>query len=178
MLKSLTVLICTVLMSCATAGDQGPATVEFVDVQRYMGQWYEIAKYETSFQKKCHATRANYSFKKGKVKVLNECVNKKTGKVDEAKGTAIIKDKKTNAKLKVSFVPFVQNFGWFAGDYWIIALGADYEYAVIGHPTREYLWFLSRTPTMKTELFEELKGLARDQGYDLDKIKVTPTWQK
>ena len=168
MLKSLIVFSCFVLMSCATAGDQGPATVEFVDVQKYMGQWYEIAKYENSFQKKCLATRANYSLKKGKVKVLNECV----------KGTAIIKDKKTNAKLKVSFVPFVQNFGWFAGDYWIIALGADYEYAVIGHPTREYLWFLSRTPTMKPELFEELKGLARDQGYDLDKIKVTPTWQR
>lgn len=164
------------MMSCAIATDSGPATVDYVDVNRYMGQWYEIAKYETSFQKKCLSSRANYSLKKGKVKVVNECVNKKTGKVDLAKGTAIIKDKKTNAKLRVSFVPLVQNFGWFAGDYWIIALDVDYQYVVVGHPSREYLWFLSRTPTIKPELFEELKGIARDQGYDLDKIKVTPTW--
>lgn len=178
MFKSLIVSFYFILMSCATAGDQGPATVEYVDVNRYMGQWYEIAKYENSFQKKCLATRANYTLKKGKVKVVNECVNKKSGKVDTAKGTALIKDKKTNAKLKVSFVPFLQNFGWFAGDYWIIALDADYQYVVVGHPTREYLWILSRTPTMKPELFEELKGIARDQGYDLEKIKMTPTWNR
>jgi apolipoprotein D and lipocalin family protein len=152
------------------------ATVDYVDLDRYMGKWYEIAKFDNSFQKQCLQTRATYSLKGEVVKVLNECVNKKTGQLDQAKGTAFVVDPKTNSKLKVSFVPILQRWGWFAGDYWIEFLDPDYQQVIVGHPKKEYLWILSRTPVISGELFDELKGKATDLGYDVKKLKKTPSW--
>ena len=176
-MKSFLILVfSSFLMSSSFAKDAGPTTVREVDINRYIGKWYEIAKYENSFQKKCGATTAEYALKKGLISVTNSCKNKKTGELTVAEGTARAVNEE-NSKLKVSFVPYFQRFGWFAGDYWIIGLGNDYEYAVVGNPTREYLWFLSRTPSISAELFEELKGIARDQGYDVEKLTLTPKWE-
>lgn len=104
----------------------------------------------------------------GKVSVLNECYDGSfSGKLRSAKGKAWVVDKETNAKLTVSF------FWFFAGDYWIIDLGGDYEYAVIGHPKRKYLWILSRTKEMDEAVFKGILSLLRDKQYDTSKLIKT-----
>lgn len=149
-------------------------TVTQVDLNRYFGKWYEVARFEQSFQKGCGSVTAEYSPRgNGKVNVLNTC-KYESGKVKRAKAIASVADKKTNAKLKVSFVPFLNRFGLFAGSYWIIGLGKDYEYAVVGGPDRQYLWFLSRTTKISEEKFNELKDIAEGQGFDLSKLNRTP----
>ena len=144
-------------------------TVSHVDLNRYMGEWYEIARYPNSFQKGCVGSKATYTLlDDGKVSVLNECYDGSlSGKLRSAKGKAWVVDKETNAKLKVSF------FWFFAGDYWIIDLGRDYEYAVIGHPKRKYLWILSRTQEMDEGVYEGILSLLRDKQYDTSKLIKT-----
>jgi apolipoprotein D and lipocalin family protein len=145
------------------------ATVSHVDLNRYMGVWYEIARYPNSFQKGCVGSRATYTLMDdGKVSVLNECYDGSfSGKLRSAKGKAWVVDKETNAKLKVSF------FWFFAGDYRIIDLGKDYEYAVIGHPKRKYLWILSRMKEMDNTVYEGILSLLRDKKYDISKLIKT-----
>jgi apolipoprotein D and lipocalin family protein len=110
-----------------------------VELEKYLGKWYEIAHLPARFQEGCSETTAVYSLSRdGNVSVLNECRRK--GKIKQAKGKAKVVDKATGAKLKVIF------FWPFYGDYWIIKLGHNYEYAVVGTPDRRYLWILSRTP--------------------------------
>ena len=144
-------------------------TVSHVDLNRYMGKWYEIARYPNSFQKGCVGSKATYTLlDDGKVSVLNECYDGSfSGKLRSAKGKAWVVDKETNAKLKVSF------FLFFSGDYWIIDLGKDYEYAVIGHPQRKYLWILSRTKEMDEAVYEGILSLLRDKQYDTSKLIKT-----
>jgi len=97
--------------------------------------------------------------------VLNEC--RKNGKLKQAKGKAKVVDKTTRAKLKVTF------FWPFYGDYWIIKLGKDYDYAVVGTPNRKYLWILSRTPQMDNKLFSELTDFAKSKGFKLGNLIKT-----
>jgi apolipoprotein D and lipocalin family protein len=141
-------------------------TVDFVDLSRYVGRWYEIARYPNRFQKGCVGSKATYSITDdGKIKVINECYdNSFSGKLRLAKGKAWVVDKETNAKLKVSF------FWPFAGDYWIIELGANYEYAVIGHPDRKYLWILSRTSDMDEKIYQSILKNLQEQGYETEKL--------
>jgi len=141
-------------------------TVNHVDLSRYTGQWYEIARYEHRFQKGCVGSKATYSLRDdGKIAVVNECFDKSfSGKLRSAKGKAWVVDKDTNARLKVSF------FWPFAGDYWIIDLGENYEYAVIGHPNRKYLWILSRTPEMDKNVYNEILVRLEKQDYDTTKL--------
>jgi apolipoprotein D and lipocalin family protein len=103
--------------------------------------------------------------KDGTVSVLNEC--KKDGKAKQAKGRAKVVDKVTGAKLKVTF------FWPFYGNYWIIKLGNNYEYAVVGTPDRKYLWILSRTPQMDEELFSEITDFAKAKGFDVERLMRT-----
>jgi len=157
------------LSGCAVnSTDMRPLNVvEEVELARYAGVWYEIARYPNSFQKDCVGSMATYTLRDdGKIDVLNQCYDKSfEGKLRSAKGKAWVADEKSNAKLKVSF------FWPFAGDYWIIDLGKDYEYAVIGHPERKYLWVLSRTKEMDIGLYNELVSRLRDvHGYDTDRI--------
>lgn len=144
-------------------------TVEFVDLNRYIGKWYEIASLPQKFQKDCVATTATYSIRDdGKIAVLNECRLKTLdGKLKLAKGKAKVVDTQSNAKLKVTF------FWPFYGDYWIIDLGQNYEFAVVGHPDRTYFWILSRTPKMSEEVFDQIISRALAQGYDLTKLNKT-----
>jgi apolipoprotein D and lipocalin family protein len=127
-------------------------TVDFVDINHYIGEWYEIARYEHRFQKGCVGSKATYTMRDdGKISVVNECFDKSSsGKLRSAKGKAWVVDKQSNAKLKVSF------FWPFAGDYWVIDLGENYEYAVVGHPDRKYLWVLSRTPEMDENVYQAI----------------------
>lgn len=143
--------------------------VPYVDIKRYTGVWYEIARYPHKFQEDCAESKATYTLSDdGNIIVLNEC-NKKTNssKIKSVKGKAWIVDKETNAKLKVSF------FWPFTGDYWIIDLGKNYDYAVIGHPDRKYLWILSRTKKMNEELYQEILSRLKDKQYDTSKLIKT-----
>jgi len=145
------------------------ATVNSVDLDRYTGQWYEIARYHHRFQEGCVGSRATYTLREdGKITVVNECYDGSfSGKLRSATGKAWVIDRQSNAKLKVSF------FWPFAGDYWIIDLGRDYEYAVVGHPNRKYLWILSRTPDMTEEVYQSILERLQKQEYDTTKLVRT-----
>ncbi len=136
--------------------------VPHVDLQRYLGRWYEIATIPQRFQKGCVAVTADYSLlKNGDIRVTNTCRQETLdGKIRRVRGKARIVDKTTNAKLKVTF------FWPFWGAYWIIALDPDYQWAVVGHPDRTYLWILSRTPHMDPALYEALLTVVTAKGYD------------
>jgi apolipoprotein D and lipocalin family protein len=156
------------LVSCASSGPKlaPPEVVSHVDVARYIGRWYEIASFPQHFQKGCSDSRADYRLRDdGKIEVVNSCV--RNGKVDSARGKAWVVDKSTNAKLKVSF------FWPFRGDYWIIELGKDYEYAVVSSPNRKYLWILSRTPKMDEALYARIAEGLRERGFDVSLLRRT-----
>jgi len=142
-------------------------TVEYVNLQKYLGLWYDVAHYPSRFQRNTSYSQANYSLRKdGKIEVFNSCL--KNGEPDDVRGKAWIVDKKTNAKLKVQF------FWPFAGDYWILELAEDYRYALVGEPKREYVWLLSRTPKLAdADKNFLLKQLAL-HGYSADKLH----WEK
>lgn len=170
-----TILSLFSLVACA-GSTSSVQTVDFVDLTQYVGTWYEIEKFPNSFQKGCLATKAEYSIRRdGKINVVNTC--KKAKGENVAKAIARVADKKTNAKLKVSFVPFFNRFGLFAGDYWILDLASDYSYVLVGSPSREFLWILSRTPELDSNIIENLNAVARREGFDVEKMEVTPVWQ-
>jgi len=148
--------------------DNPLTTVEKVDLNRYVGKWYEIARNPAWFQKGCFASTAEYVPRKdGDINVINTCREGSVdGKLDTAKGKAWVVDKTTNAKLKVRF------FWPFSGDYWVIDLGKDYEYAVVGEPGRKYLWILSRTPNMDEKVFGEILKRVESKGYDISKLII------
>ena len=163
------IFLSLLLSSCATINGTNMKpleTVNYVDLGRYTGKWYEIARYEHRFQKGCVGSKATYSLRDdGKICVVNECYDKSfSGKLRSVKGKAWVVDKETNARLKVSF------FWPFAGDYWIIDLGENYEYAVVGHPGRKYLWILSRTPEMDENTYNEILTRLENQDYDTTKL--------
>jgi len=139
--------------------------VPHVDLERYVGTWHEIARYPHRFQEGCMESSAIYTPIEGeKIGVLNQCFKGPDRKLSSVKGKAWVIDKETNAKLKVSF------FWPFSGDYWIIDLGENYEYAVVGHPSRKYLWILSRTPQMDEVLYQRILENLRKQSYDVSKL--------
>ncbi|HVN96167.1 MAG TPA: lipocalin family protein [Syntrophorhabdaceae bacterium] len=141
-----------------------------VDLARYMGTWYEIARLPTRFEEGCVAARAKYNLRQdGRVEIINACrLNSFDGRVKTVRGIARVVDKKTNARLKVSF------FWPFYGKYWIIDLGKDYEYAVVGNPRRNYLWILSRRPEMDDGLYQLLLKSLAAKGYDTSRMIKTP----
>ena len=169
-----TLALALLATSCATTTTerlrlQTLKTVDHVDLQRYLGTWYEIAAFPQRFQKGCTGSTANYTLRDdGEIDVLNRCrKGSLDGEEKVAKGRARVVDRATNAKLEVSF------FGPFWGDYWIVDLGADYEYAVVGHPSRDYLWILSRTPTMETAVYDGIITRLRAQGYEVERLSRT-----
>jgi apolipoprotein D and lipocalin family protein len=139
--------------------------VGHVDLNRYAGEWYEIARYPHRFQEGCVGSKATYSLDDGRIVVVNECYEQTSaGTLRSVKGSARVVDRETNAKLKVTF------FWPFAGDYWIIDLDDKYQYAVVGHPTRKYLWILSRTQEMDEQVYQDILMRLREQRYDTAKL--------
>jgi apolipoprotein D and lipocalin family protein len=144
-------------------------TVSFVDLKRYGGTWYEIAKYPNKSQKQCAGnTTAIYNFKSDSdVEIVNKCMTQ-DGKIANASGTAKVVDKQTNAKLKGSFA-------WFSSaTYWVIDLDENYQYAVVGNPDRKYLWILSRTPEIKEATYQKILRKIETAGYNPAKLEKTP----
>jgi len=144
-------------------------TVPSVDLQKYMGKWYEIASFPQRFQKGCNCTTAEYEMTdKGYVRVINTCrKNSPDGKISRASGKAFVVEGTNNAKLKVQF------FWPFRGDYWIIDLAQDYSYAVVGDQSRKYLWILSRSPNMDESLYQEIVQRCAGKSFDVSKLQRT-----
>jgi len=157
------------LASMLSAGDAKPLkTVDSVNLQRFAGDWYEIARYSNRFQKDCDSDmHVRYMLQgPGKLSVRNECRNA-NGKPDIANGTAKVVDAKTNAKLKVTF------FWPFYSDYWIIDLDPQYRFAVVGEPGRKYLWILSRAKELDQETYQHILLRVAGNGYDTSKLVKT-----
>lgn len=172
-------VICISLAAC----DQPPVnrdgtkpltTVASVDVKRYLGTWYEIARYDHEFERNCTGVTATYSLNPdGTIKVLNRCHRGSlSAAADDAEGTARIVDKSTNAKLGVTF------FWPFEGDYWILELDPEYQWAVVGEPSGRYLWILSRSPQIGDDLRSSLLGKIEAHGYRTNALIWTPQGEK
>lgn len=141
-------------------------TVEKVTISKYLGTWYEIARYEHFFEKGCSNVSAAYTLTEdGEIDVLNSC--QKEGEYTTAKGVAYAVDN-SFSKLRVSF------FRPFYGDYQILLLDEGYEYAVIGEPSREYFWILSRTKTLDKKILAHILKKMPSLGYDAKKLVWTP----
>ena len=163
-------LIAFLLMSPAAHSDLPELeVVDSVDLNRYLGKWYEIASYPAWFQKGCVASTAEYSLlPDGKIRVVNRChKDRLDGPLKESVGKAEVVDDQTHAKLKVWF------FWPFKGNYWIIDLDDDYRWAVVGEPKRKYLWILSRTPTVDRTLYQNILARLPAKGYDPSKLRLT-----
>ena len=158
------------------ASAQAPlTTIAALDVPRYMGRWYEIAKFPNWFQRKCVAdTSANYQLlADGSVEVLNQC-RQKNGEMQQALGAARQIGPATSPKLQVRFAPAwlsVLPFVW--GNYWVIDLDDRYELVAISEPKREYLWVLSRSPQVEPARYQALLSRLKALGLDTDKLEVT-----
>jgi len=161
-------LVATVAMVAAAVSAEEPPleVVGSVDLDRYLGTWYEIASYPAWFQKDCTAVTAEYSLRDdGLIRVVNSCrKGALDGKLKQSTGRAKVVEGANNAKLKVSF------FGPFWGDYWIIDLDPEYRWAVVGVPSRRYLWVLSRTRSMDGDLYQEITGRLQAKGYDRSRL--------
>ncbi len=152
------------LISCKSESKLN--TVEQVDLQRYLGKWYEIARLPNRFEKGLVCVTATYSLKEnGKINVLNQGRDVKDKSiVKKANGTAWIPDEAEPGQLKVSF------FWPFAGKYWIIALDKNYGYSLVGDPSREYLWILSRSKTLPDSIYKELTLKAKQCGFNTTEL--------
>lgn len=158
-------------------------TEQDVDVEKYMGLWYEYARYENNFQKDCLGTTAEYSLEKTPitrrtyVRVINSC-ELANGELQVGKARAFVVNKETNATLKVSFVPVLNYFGVFAGDYNILKLGPDYEYALVGDKARSTFWILTREKQIPEALYQELLDVAEEKGFRRELIKKSPVFTR
>jgi apolipoprotein D and lipocalin family protein len=144
-------------------------TVERVELDRYTGTWFEIASFPQSFQRGCTGTTATYTARlDGEIDVFNRCrKDRLDGEEKAARGRARVVDRASNARLEVSF------FRPFWGDYWIIDLDPEYQFAVVGHPNRDYLWILARAPTMPRQTYDAILERLGAQGYETGRLVST-----
>ncbi len=165
-----------ILMTLALGGCpcNSPQTVSYVDVQRYMGTWYEIAKYPVIFERGLVGVTAEYTLQDdGSVKVVNRGFQGSLdGPVSTAEGKATVADTATNAKLVVQFGPFP--LGLFGPNYWIVGLGAEYDYAIVSDGCRNTLWILSRTPQMDADLYTAILVWLEGNGFDTGRLELMP----
>lgn len=161
------VFIVAMLLPACESSTSMP-TVPFVELQRYQGIWYEIAMQPNRFQSMCVSdTTAQYQPIEDTIKVRNRC-RRADGSIEEALGTANVVSDSGNAKLRVSF------FWPFYGDYWILALDSDYQWVLVGEPSREYGWILARTPGLPPPTLAKIMARANELGYDKTKFRLTP----
>lgn len=168
------VLLGTALGGCATlfskhpVGNQAvPQPAKPVELSRYLGRWYEVARYEQGFQKDCDGVSADYALRDdGMIAVINTC-RKPDGAIKQAKGKAKVVDTATGAKLKVSF------FGPFYGDYWVLDHADDYSWAIVGEGSGRYLWLLSRDASPGQARIDAMIARAGAMGYDTAMLRIT-----
>jgi apolipoprotein D and lipocalin family protein len=177
-LQSAFVVILSALLSsaCAGRGAQPPLpTANAVDLSRYAGQWFEIARLPMWAQRNCIASTADYRIlDTGEIGVRNACVTT-SGKQISIDGTATVVDPASQAKLNVVFDQWAAKAAsWFTssaeGNYWILRVDPDYRWAVVGTPDRAYLWILARTPTLDETLYQELVAFSQQLKFDTGKL--------
>ncbi len=163
------VLLSGVFLGGCTSSYAPLPTVETVDIGQYLGTWYEIARYPNRFEKGCTGVTAEYRQKSEEsILVTNRCrLHDPSGEEKVANGKAKIIEGSNNAKLKVTF------FWPFYGDYWIIKLDPDYRYAVVGEPSRKYLWILAREKRISETVKNEIVSWLPQVGYDPEKLVWT-----
>lgn len=162
------------LVGCAAVFDKHvvgnravPQPAKSVELSRYLGRWFELARYEQGFQKDCDGVTADYSLRSdGMIRVVNSC-RKPDGKLKDAVGRAKVVDTATNAKLKVSF------FGPFFGDYWVLDRADDYSWAIVGDGSGRYLWLLSREASPGEANVQALINRSGALGYDTAMLRRT-----
>ena len=164
------VILLVAAASPATLAKGDPEVVDYVDLERYAGKWYEIASIPNMFQRNCFGTIARYEMREdGTMEVINSC---RKGSLEEepssTTGVARVKDETSNAKLRVSF------FWPLSVSYWIIDLDPNYKWAVVGTPSRNYLWVISREPAMDEKLYQQILARAAAQGFDVSELQRTP----
>jgi len=170
-------VVLALAMASGQAGGTAPRTVEGVDLRAYAGTYYEIARYPNRFQTQCAGdVTATYAVRAdGRVDVINRC-RTAAGTMTEARGIAKqAGHAPSSAKLKVRFAPAILSFipgVW--GDYWILGLGPEYSYAVVGDPSGTYLWILSRTAAMPELSYRQAIEIAASNGYDVSRLVKTP----
>lgn len=172
MIRQAILLGVVLLAGCAGAPPGAPPlrSVDGFELDRYLGTWYEIASYPNRFQKGCVATTATYSLRSdGQVQVVNRCRRDRLdGDLRAIEGTAWpVGEGALASRLRVRF------FWPFAGDYWVIDLDPSYRWAVVGEPSRQYLWILSRTPALDAGVYASIVARLRAQGYDAGRIRPT-----
>ena len=158
---------------CLTAAHAAPPEpIERLDLDRYLGKWYELAKYPNRFQKQCVSdTTASYAIAEdGRIEVLNRC-RTDSGEFEEAEGVARLVGEAGSPKLKVRFAP-----AWLSwlpmvwGDYWVIDLDEAYTLVAISEPSREYLWILARDPDVTEQWIDALIARLTERGFDPERI--------
>ncbi|MCB0834506.1 MAG: lipocalin family protein [Bacteroidetes bacterium] len=165
MLRKLAYSILLAISGCAST-NAPLAVVGSVDLNRYVGTWYEIARFPHRFEKDLQCVSATYTLREdGRVTVLNKGRSIKDNSLRTAEVVAWTPDPKTSAKLKVQF------FWPFSGNYWILDLDNEYQQVLIGEPGREYLWILARSKTLDEEVYLRLVQKASSMGFDTSKLE-------
>ena len=167
------VLVSTGLMFMANSASakEDLSVVPFVELNKYLGKWHEIARIDHSFQKGCKNSIAEYSMRSdGDIKVVNSCDITGNDKRKQAVGRAWVTEPTTNSKLRVQFFLTGFKIGFLSGQYWIIALDPNYKYVMVGEPSREYLWILARTPDLPEIVLKNLLIKAEELGFDTEKL--------
>lgn len=167
MFKGFVGILLGLMFSLSYADNNPPRTVDHVDLQKYLGKWYEIAAFPNLFEKGCRCTTAEYRAKGQKIIVINRCIKKNTNRLSVATGSAWPVKGSNNSKLKVQF------FWPFRGDYWILNLSPTYQDVLVGSPNRKYLWILARQPAITKARYEEILEVARREGFNLQKLVAT-----
>lgn len=160
------------LVGCSSAPDLPPPATQQIELQRYQGTWYELARLPMFFQRNCVQSEAHYGLREdGRIDVSNRC-KEQDGQFNEAQGIAEPQVAGRTDKLWVRFDNWFSRLapGLTKGEYWVLYHDADYRLALVGHPNREYLWLLSRTPTVSAQTRQQLLDLARKQGYPTDQL--------
>jgi apolipoprotein D and lipocalin family protein len=172
MKQCVTALALALVVSLGQLGCGGGPPIDVaqnVDLSKFQGKWYEIARLPRTTQTDCHGTTAFYTQNPdGTLSLVNQCnVGGPSGPLNTVSMTASVPNAAEPAKLALSV-------GGFSGDYWILEVGASYEYAVVGHPSREYLWILSRAPTLDASTMQGVIARAQSEQFDMTRLEYTP----
>ena len=151
---------------CASSGEP-LKSVPYISLDKYLGKWYEIARYENSFEEGCVGATAEYWMEEETLRIINRCFDEKGLERDYAKGRAHVVENSGNSQLRVTF------FWPFYGNYWVIKLAEDYRYAIVGEPSRKYLWNLARDKVLNAEDTRDILNALPTLGYDASTLYWT-----
>lgn len=140
-------------------------TVDSVDLQRLEGKWYEIAAFPNWFEKNCRCTTSEYSYVGDRLEVRNTC--RKDGKFASMSAKAYPVPDTGNAQLKLQYLWPMKH------DYWVVARDEDYQYMVVGHPSKKYLWLMTRQPRIDDAIYDSMVRMARARGYEVENLEKT-----